>query len=88
VRFDLTLKGFDGRKVEIRWSLYSNGRPVPRPWLKDHPVLTVTGERDEEKVSPEFWVPMPKTRAQYYVRIEVFDEHNTKLTHQKTEPFR
>ena len=88
VSFDLTLEGFKGRKVEARWSLYNGGRPVSEPWLKDHPVLSVKGESDEDKANPEFWLPLPKQHGRYSVRIEVFDENDTKLTSGSTKPFR
>jgi hypothetical protein len=88
VTFDLTLEGFKGRKVEVRWSLYRGGGRVATPWLKDHPVLSVKGEADVDRASPEFWVPLPKQRARYFVAIEVFDDKGTKLTRKKTTPFR
>jgi len=89
VSFDLSLEGFKGRKVEARWSLYNGGRPVSKPWLKDHPVLSVKGDAPEEdKTSPEFWLPLPKQHGRYSVRIEVFDENDTKLTSGSTKHFR
>ncbi len=88
VSFELTLEGFDGHTVEVRWSLYAAGRPVSKAWLRDHPVLEVTGERDKETLAPEFWVPLPKQRARYVVRIEVFDEHDERLAYKKTQSFR
>jgi hypothetical protein len=88
VTFDLTLEGFNGRKVDVRWSLYRGGGPVPRPWLKDHPILKLEGEADRDTASPEFWVPLPEKPGRYSVRIEVFDDKGVKLTREKTKSFR
>jgi hypothetical protein len=88
VSFDLTLQGFNGRKVEVRWSLYRGDGRVAKPWLKDHPILSLKGEADSDTASPEFWVPLPKKPGRYSVRIEVFDDKGVKLAREKTKSFR
>ena len=85
----VTLDGFTGQRVELRWSLYRRGGGVvPKAWLKQHRVLSLTGEASKDTAVPRFWVPLPKRRGPYFVRIEAFNDKNVLLASRDTKPFR
>jgi hypothetical protein len=88
VSFDVTLEGFKGRRAEVHWTLYrEHGGPVRHAWLIDHRVLRLKGERDTDMASSDFWIPLPKLRGPYYVRIGVYDERGTRTTYERTRSF-
>ena len=88
VSFDVTLEGFKGRRAEVHWTLYrEHGGPVRHAWLIDHRVLRLKGERDTDMASSDFWIPLPKLRGPYYVRIGVYDERGTRMTYERTRSF-
>jgi hypothetical protein len=89
VNFDVTLEGLVGRRADVRWSLYhaDGGGRVRYPWLIRHRVLRLKGEVDSDTGSGDFWVPLPKLRGPFKVRIEVFRDDGSKLTFKDTRPF-
>ena len=89
VSFEVTLEGFSGRRVDVSWSLYRarGGGRVPYSWLINHPVLQLTGEAENDTASKEFWVPLPKKRQRFFVRISVLTQNGTKLTFKDTRSF-
>lgn len=86
VSFDAALKGFSGRRADVRWSLYDAGarKRVPREWLLNRPALKLTAE----SASDDFWVPLPKLRGPFYVRIGVYDDDRNRLTFADSRRFR
>jgi len=89
VNYDITLTGFRGRKVVVRWSLFSLSArsPVPRDWLNDEPVRWLQGEATKDSASDSFWIPLPKLRGPFYVRVGVFNDHNVRLDFANSTPF-
>ncbi|HET7855958.1 MAG TPA: hypothetical protein VFL41_05825 [Gaiellaceae bacterium] len=88
VNFNVSLTGFRGRKVAVRWSLYGvDGAPVPRGWLRSQPALWLIGEAEKDTASDDFWVPLPKGEGRFYVRVAVVDEDGHRLDFRNTGPF-
>lgn len=89
VNYDITLTGFRGRKVVVRWSLFSLSaqRPVPRDWLNDEPVRWLQGEATKDSASDSFWIPLPKLHGPFYVRVGVFNDHDVRLDFANSAPF-
>ncbi len=86
VSFDATLAGFSERRADVRWSLYDArgaGR-VPRDWLLNRRALQLT----DESASDDFWVPLPKRRGPFFVRIAVYDDDGNRLTFRDSRRFR
>ena len=75
VSFDLQLEGLKGRHSYVRWSLYSarGNRRVPRDWLINRRVLSLQGKANEDRASKEFWVPLPRAKGPFFVRVSAYD---------------
>jgi hypothetical protein len=76
VNFDLTLEGLTGRRVTVRWSLYRahGDRPLPRDWLRNRKVLVAHARAATDEESGEFWVPLPRSRGSYFIRLGAYDD--------------
>ena len=88
--FDLELEGFSGKKAEVRWSLYDAGarKRVPRDWLVNRRALALRPEAAFDRESSEFWVPLPKRRGPFFVRLTVYDDEGERLTFSDSKSFR
>lgn len=90
VDFNVQLTGFRGKTVDIRWELLTDGgdAEVPSALSGRERVLLLRGEADKDTAGDEFWVPMPKNKGPYVIRIGVYDKKNTRLDFAVTDPFR
>ena len=91
VNFNALLTGFDGKRVDVRWSLYnSTGRKrVPHAWLRNQTALFLKGKADTHKRSDQFWAPIPKAKGPYFIRVSVYDaDDDTRLDYANTARFR
>jgi hypothetical protein len=86
VRIQATVTGLEGKRAEVKWSLrHANGGSLPHKWLRNRPILKLTGEAGHDSGSAEFWVPLPKRpRGPYIVRITMYDDKGTPLAFAKT----
>ena len=60
---------------------------MPREWLVNRRALVARPEVASDRASGDFWVPLPRRRGPYFVRLGVYDE-GTRLTFADTESFR
>jgi hypothetical protein len=90
VNYDISLTGFRGHRVIVRWSLYSGqgGNPLPLAWLRDQPVHWLKAEANRDSASDSFWVPLPKTSGPFYIRVGVFDDDGVRLDFRDSDRFR
>jgi hypothetical protein len=90
VQFGVTLTGFRGDTADVRWSLHSAGTGVrlPDPWLREQRALLLRGEAGRDTASGEFWVPVPRRRGPFFIRIGVYDDDRTRLDFADTPSFR
>lgn len=88
--FDLELEGFEGERVEVRWSLYDAGagERVPRDWLSNRRALAMRPEAAFDRPSAEFWVPLPKQRGPFFVRLSAYDDQGKRLDSADSKSFR
>jgi hypothetical protein len=86
VNIEATVKGFVGKHISVTWSLrQANGRRLPHKWLKNRPVLQLTGKATSDTGSADFWVPLPKRpHGPFVVRLTMKDEDGTPLTFAKS----
>jgi hypothetical protein len=89
VNFEAILEGYRGKQIEVWWTLHRerSGQPIGRDWLKNRRVLTFTPRADTQRVSQEFWVPMPSRRASYFIRVRLYGPGRERLAARDTEPF-
>ncbi len=90
VDFNVSLTGFRGRTVQVRWSLYSATQRVrvPRAWLRNQRIMLLRGEADRDSASAQFWVPIPELRGPFFIRVGVYDGAGGRLDYADTEAFR
>ena len=89
VNYNISLTGFRGRKVTIRWSLQrAGGNPVPLSWLTNEPIHWLRGEADKDSASDSFWVPIPDAKGPFKVRLGVYKEDNVRLDYEDSRSFR
>jgi hypothetical protein len=89
LNFDLSLEGYEGKRVEVRWSLY-NARAdvrVPRDWLVNRRALVAEPDAPSERASNDFWVPLPRQRGPFFVRLTAYDG-GTRIARADSETFR
>jgi hypothetical protein len=90
ISFDLTLEGFLNRRIDVRWSLFTarrGGAMVPQDWLVNRRALVAIPEATFDRASGEFWIPLPKKRGPYFVRVSAWDK-NERLDFSDSGPFR
>ena len=89
VNFNISLTGFQGETVDVRWSMYraSGGRPLQPFWARGQRVLWLEGEADTDSGSDDFWVPVPKFKGSFFVRVSAHDEDGDRLDYEDTETF-
>jgi hypothetical protein len=89
VSMEAFAEGYGGKQVEVRWSLHrASGRRSHRAWLVNRRVFRRRLKVDAERISADFWVPMPRERARSFIRVSLYDEHRQRLTYKDTERFR
>jgi hypothetical protein len=90
VNYNITLTGFLGHRVQVRWSLRraGSGAQVPLEWLKDRPFRWLKGEAEKDSASDSLWVPLPDFQGRFFVRLAVYDEDGVRLDYADTSPFR
>jgi hypothetical protein len=77
IRFDLELKGFAGKTVSLKWSVFdaATGKPVG-DYLTEEPAWPQTHVRPQHDVSEneyETWVPFPQNNeGTFVVTLEVY----------------
>jgi hypothetical protein len=89
VNYNVSLTGFRGRKVSVRWSLHrvSGDLLAQHEWLKEQPFRWLTGEADNDFASDEFWVPLPKVGGPFYVGLALYDDDGVRLDYKRSPHF-
>ncbi|MGH2749616.1 MAG: hypothetical protein ACRDK3_01885 [Actinomycetota bacterium] len=88
ISFDLTLEGYEKRKIDVRWSLFRGDKraKVPRDWLVNRRALVAQPKAAFDRASGEFWIPLPKRTGPYFVRLSAWDE-KTRIDFTDSTPF-
>jgi uncharacterized protein YciW len=88
VFYRVSLTGFRGRTVEVRWSLFRpGGALLPHEWLRDQRAALLRGEADKDSASPSFWAPLPALDGPFFIRIVVENENGLTLARRNTPRF-
>jgi hypothetical protein len=85
----LTLVGLEDEDVNVYWSLYhaQDGRRVPREWLANRRADTTHAEATSDRRYSTFWVPLPRLRGPFYLRLSAVTEDGTTLDYRNTQHF-
>lgn len=60
---------------------------MPQSWLRNRDALRLTAEAGSDRSSDKFWVPLPRERGPYFVRLELFNDHSDLLEFANTSSF-
>jgi hypothetical protein len=90
VSFEAVVEGYRGKRVDIRWSLHrtSSGQASTRDWLVNRRVLSRRLKADVQRISADFWVPIPRRRASSFIRVSLYDAQRERIAHGDTKRFR
>jgi hypothetical protein len=88
VNYKLTMTGFRGEAVRVRWELHRQGGDgLPHDWLRKQRPATWEAEADQDSVSPNVWVPLPPEGGQLFVRLIAEDEDGVPVARSNTPRF-
>jgi len=89
VSVNITMTGLQGDTADVRWSLYiaRRGVNVPRAWLRSRSVCLPRSEAIKDTGSGEFWVPLPRKKGPFFIRIEVYSGAGKRLDYADTRRF-
>jgi hypothetical protein len=89
VNYKLTMTGFRGEAVRVRWELHrQGGGGLPQDWLKKQRPESWEAEADQYSVSPNVWVPLPPAGRPLFVRLIAEDEDGVPLARSNTRRFK
>jgi hypothetical protein len=90
VTIEAVIEGYRGKRVDVHWSLHraGSGRPSPRAWLADRRVLRRTLEANSQRISADFWVPLPRSHARSFIRVGIYDQQRRRVTYKDTKRFK
>ena len=89
VNFSAQIDGYRGKESVVRWSLF-NARErtrMPQSWLRNRVALRLIPEAGSDRGSPSVWVPLPRRRGPYFVRLELLDDRGNRLDKADTKSF-
>jgi hypothetical protein len=88
VSYTIDLAGFADREAILEWSLWSqsDGRPLPKSWLRNVIAKEVKPKADDESFSSQFWIPSPPSRGDYVVHLAVYDSDHVERGEVETAP--
>ncbi|HEV2059403.1 MAG TPA: hypothetical protein VGR11_08595 [Solirubrobacteraceae bacterium] len=89
VNFSAEIEGFRGKQSVVRWSLFDarERTRMPQPWLRNRDALRLVPEAGSDRGSLAVWVPLPRERGPYFVRLELIDDRGTRLAKADTKSF-
>lgn len=89
VNFSAQIDGYRGKRAVVRWSLFDarERTRMPQAWLRNRPALRLVPEAGSDRGSPAVWVPLPRERGPYFVRLELFDDRGNRLDKADTKSF-
>ena len=88
VNYTINLAGWADREAKLEWSLWSQseGRPLPKPWLRNVITKEIKPKVDDGSFSGQFWIPAPPRRGDYVVHLIVYDSDHVEHAETETEP--
>jgi hypothetical protein len=89
VNFVAEIEGYRGKQSVVRWSLFDarEGTRMPQSWLRNREALRLVPEAGSDRGSLAVWVPLPRKRGPYFVRLELFDDRGGRLEKRDTKSF-
>jgi hypothetical protein len=61
-----------GHRVAIHWSVYDEEQRLNLLWTTTHQSLLITPQDADDSVLVTLWLPLPKRRGRYHVRLDAY----------------
>lgn len=89
VNFSAQIDGYRGKESVVRWSLFDarERTRMPQPWLRNRVALRLIPEAGSDRGSLAVWVPLPRPRGPYFVRLELLNDRGSRLAKADTKSF-
>jgi hypothetical protein len=89
VNFNITMTGLRGDTADVRWSLHRARRDasLPSAWRDSRSVFLPHSAATKDTGSGQFWVPLPREKGPFFIRIEVYSEAGGRLDYADTRRF-
>ena len=89
VNFSAQIDGYRGKQSVVRWSLFDarDRTRMPQPWLRNREALRLVPEAGSDRGSLAVWVPLPRKRGPYFVRLELLSDRGARLDKADTKRF-
>jgi hypothetical protein len=90
VNFGLKAQGYPSKRLTLRWSLLDarHGGAFGGQQFFRRIGMLLTPSALEATVNEDVWVPLPRRRGLFKVRLELFDPDNTRLDYLDSATFR
>lgn len=71
VTVNVDLGGLRGKPVLLSWSMWQtgSGKRIFGDWLNEHLAYELTADTDHDTTGGDFWIPLPKVKSSYFVRV-------------------
>jgi hypothetical protein len=86
VTYDLRLVGFDGERVTVGWSLWTASKRarLPENWMFSRRAAVVEADRQDDSAAGMVWIPLPRDRGPYFIRLSLYDDQGVELDNADT----
>jgi hypothetical protein len=85
VTYHLRLIGFDGERVTVGWSLFTpKPARLPEDWMFSRRAAVAEADRQDDSAVDMIWVPLPRRRGPYFIRLSVYDDQGIELDNADT----
>jgi hypothetical protein len=88
VRYRFDLSGYQGKLVDVVWTLWSKatGRPPPRAWWRNVIVKQVVPSSANAYVHGKFWAPLPQKPGDYTFKLTLYAPDGEEIEQTETTP--
>jgi hypothetical protein len=87
VSYTAEIKGFNGRKCVLQWSLFSADTQSRVAGMADRYWGDLTPEAASDKASEPIWIPLPSIDGNYFVRLAILDDKGVTLATEDSNVF-
>ena len=89
VNFVAEIQGYKDKECQLRWSLFDATTQTRYPDRRWSNVVAgpLVPESSNDRASRDVWIPVPDTRGQYFVRLELYDPDGSRLDYADSSAF-
>jgi hypothetical protein len=85
VQFEVSIDGYQGVALPLRWSLYD---AVGGGQVSESKSTTLTAEAPSDSAAWHIWAPLPRTKGSFFLLVQLFDPNQVvPLDRAQTAPF-